>query len=347
MPMTATVFSGKESRSFKPEPVNLAIVVPCFNESEVLGITIPKLLSLLEELRAAHYCSSGSFILFVDDGSRDDTWLQIEKAAGQHYGFVRGLRLACNVGHQGALLAGLDYVTDKCDAAVSIDADLQDDLAAIPRMIEEYRAGAEIVLGAKQSRNIDPWLKRSVALSFYKIAKFMGVALVENHADCRLMSRSALKNLGRFSEGNLFLRGLPPLLHRRIAIVRYDITARPAGQSKYPFRKSLALAWNGITSFSVFPLRIVTYVGGLVFVGSFALTINAFVQSLRGMSLPGWASITVPLYMLGGLIMLSVGVVGEYTAKIFLEVKHRPRFLIDAVAGESQIDERKTAERLK
>lgn len=338
--MTVAVPSAQESRSYRPGPVSLAIVVPCFNESEVLGITIPRLLSLLVELKTAQYCSSGSFVLFVDDGSRDDTWLHIEKAAGQHHRSVRGLRLACNVGHQGALLAGLDYVTDKCDAAVSIDADLQDDLTAIPRMIEEYRAGAEIVLGAKQSRNIDPWLKRSVALSFYKIAKFMGVALVENHADCRLMSRSALKNLGRFSEGNLFLRGLPPLLHRRVTIVRYDITARPAGQSKYPFRKSLALAWNGITSFSVFPLRIVTYVGGLVFVGSFVLTINAFVQSLRGMSLPGWASITVPLYMLGGLIMLSVGVVGEYTAKIFLEVKHRPRFLIDTITGETETDQK-------
>lgn len=328
-----TLSTVQDSHLRKFTALRLAIVVPCFNESEVLGITIPRLMTLLEELRAIHNCSSESFILFVDDGSSDDTWFLIKKAAVQHYGSVCGLRLACNVGHQGALLAGLDYVTDKCDATVSIDADLQDDLAAIPKMIQEYRAGAEIVLGAKKSRDVDPWLKRSTAIGFYRLLKFMGVDLVENHADCRLMSACALQNLSKFSETNLFLRGLPPLLNQRVAVVTYDLTSRPAGQSKYPFRKMLSLAWNGITSFSVFPLRLVSYVAVLVFVGSFCLALYAFMQTLFGVTVPGWASITVPLYMLGGLIMLSVGIVGEYIGKVFLEVKRRPRFLVDEIIG--------------
>jgi polyisoprenyl-phosphate glycosyltransferase len=320
--------------------LRLAIVVPCYNEVEVLGTTIPRLLNLLDELKSHHGCSSESFVLFVDDGSRDDTWLQIKTAAALHHQSVRGLRLACNVGHQGALLAGLDYVTDKCDAAVSIDADLQDDLAAIPRMIMEYRNGAEIVLGVREAREVDGWFKRSTAIGFYKLMRIMGVDLGENHADFRLLSAHVLRSLKNFSECNLFLRAFPPLLHMNTATVTYDRLERLAGESKYPLRKMLSLAWNGITSFSVFPLRLVTYVGAIVFVGSLVLVFFSLIQALRGLTVHGWASITLPLYMLGGLIMLSVGIVGEYIGKIFLEVKRRPRFLIDSVTDDIDTNER-------
>lgn len=319
--------------------LRLAIVVPCYNEVEVLHTTIPRLLDLLDELKDQHNCASESFVLFVDDGSRDYSWLQIETAAKQYHNSVRGLRLACNVGHQGALLAGLDYVTDKCDAAVSIDADLQDDLAAIPQMIMEYRAGAEIVLGVRKARDVDGWFKRGTAIGFYKLMRIMGVDLVENHADFRLLSAKSLRSLRNFSECNLFLRAFPPLLHKKIATVTYNRLERLAGESKYPLQKMLGLAWNGITSFSVFPLRLVTCVGGIVFIGSFILGFYAFIYALRGVTVPGWASITVPLYMLGGLVMLSVGIVGEYIGKIFLEVKRRPRFLVDSVTDEVDTNE--------
>lgn len=328
-----TLSPAQGVHSVRPAPLRLAIVVPCYNEAEVLGTTILRMLALLNELKVHHDCSPDSFILYVDDGSQDDTWQQIKTAAKQQS--VRGLKLACNVGHQGALLAGLDYVTDKCDAAVSIDADLQDDLAAIPEMIREHRAGAEIVLGVRKAREVDDWFKRSTAIGFYKLMRIMGVDLVENHADFRLLSARVLRSLRNFSECNLFLRAFPPLLHSNMATVTYDRSERLAGESKYPLQKMLALAWNGITSFSVFPLRLVTYVGGIVFTGSLILVFYSLIQTLRGMTIHGWASITVPLYMLGGLIMLSVGIVGEYIGKIFLEVKRRPRFLIDAITDET------------
>jgi len=329
----------QDSCQLKVTALRLAIVVPCFNESEMLSITIERLQTLLEELKAQHNCSSDSFVLFVDDGSRDDTWQQIKEAAEGHQNGVRGLRLACNVGHQGALLAGLDYVTDKCGAAVSIDADLQDDLAAIPKMIKEYRCGAEIVLGVRKEREVDGWFKRSAAIGFYKLMRIMGVDLVENHADFRLLSVRVLRSLGKFSECNLFLRALPPLLHKNTATVTYDRLPRLAGESKYPFHKMISLAWNGITSFSIFPLRVVTCVGGIVFVGSIVLAFYAFIQTLRGITVHGWASIAVPLYMLCGLTVLSVGIIGEYIGKIFLEVKRRPRFLVDSVTDDVDSNE--------
>ena len=310
----------------------LAVVVPCYNESDVLGLTIPRLVSLVEDLQARGECAAKSFVVFVDDGSTDGTWQQIEDATRRHPRRVRGVKLCRNVGHQNALLAGLDYVTDKCDAAITLDADLQDDLEAIPRMIREFRAGAQMVLGVKESREADPWFKRVTALAFYKLMRAMGVDLVENHADFRLMSARVLRNLGTFPEYNLFLRALTPLLHREIATVRYKLISRRTGPSKYPLRRMLALAWNGITSFSVAPLRIISFVGACVFAGSFLLAMYALRTALAGETVPGWASITVPLYLLGGLIMLSVGIVGEYIGKIFLEVKRRPRFLVDTVA---------------
>jgi hypothetical protein len=232
------------------------------------------------------------------------------------------------------LLCGLDYVTDHCDAAISIDADLQDDLAAIPMMIWEYRKGAELVLGVRELREMDTWFKRTTALGFYKFMRLLGVDLVENHADFRLMSSRALRNLRHFPETNLFLRGLPPLLHRKVATVTYRRNKRLAGETKYPLPKMLALAWNGITSFTVVPLRMISAVGGLVFLASLFMIAYAVIGVLTDKVLPGWTSVVIPLYLLGGLIMLSIGVVGEYIGKMFLEAKRRPRFLVDTVVGE-------------
>jgi glycosyltransferase involved in cell wall biosynthesis len=322
----------------RSDSTQLAIVVPCYNESEVFSLTLEKLLSTLDLLITDDGCARDSFIVFIDDGSKDSTWDQIEIATQQFPRRVRGVRLARNVGHQGALLAGLEYVTGRCDAAISIDADLQDDLNAMHGMIREYKNGAEMVLGVRDARDVDTWFKRNTALAFYRVMRIMGVDLVENHADFRLMSSKALKNLARFPEFNLFLRGMTPLLHKRIATVTYSRGARAAGESKYPLRKMLALAWNGITSFSVMPLRMISMLGAIVFLGSLAMSVYALVGAVVGANLPGWTSITVPLYLLGGMIMLSVGIVGEYLGKLFLEVKGRPRFLVDFIAGEDSDD---------
>jgi glycosyltransferase involved in cell wall biosynthesis len=302
----------------------------------MLEISIPRLLQLLEDLSAKHACARQSFVVLIDDGSSDNTWELIIAAAAQHPERLRGLRLACNVGHQGALLAGLDYVTGKCDAAVSVDADLQDDLTAIPAMIGEWRKGAELVLGIRESREVDGWFKRTTALGFYRLMRWMGVDLVENHADFRLMSDRALRNLRQFPETNLFLRGLTPMVHQRVATVSYARAERLAGETKYPLRKMLSLAWNGITSFSVVPLRLISFAGFLVFVASLFMIAYALIGLMTGRTLPGWTSVVIPLYLLGGLIMLSIGVVGEYVGKIFLEAKRRPRFLIDAIVGSDE-----------
>jgi glycosyltransferase involved in cell wall biosynthesis len=315
--------------------LKIAIVAPCYNEVDVLPLSIPRLIAAIDDLATNHHCAADSYMVLVDDGSRDATWDIIAAAAMQHPGRVRGIRLSKNAGHQYALMAGLTYVTGDCDAAISIDADLQDDLNALPLMVAEHRSGAQIVLGVKESRTIDPPLKKLTAMVFYKVMKWMGVDLVENHADCRLMSARALDNLSKFPEYLLFLRGLQPLIHRKISVVKYHISPRLAGQSKYPLKKMLSLAWNGITSFSIMPLRLISWAGATVFSLSFAFAIYAFAQGVAGQTLPGWASITVPLYLLGGMMMLSIGVVGEYVAKIFMEVKHRPRFLIDEVTHTS------------
>ena len=313
-------------------PIQLALVSPCFNEEQVIPLSLPRLLTLLRDLASEGICSAQSYIVLVDDGSRDTTWETIAAAARKYPGRVRGIRLACNTGHQNALLAGLSYVTGRCDAAISIDVDLQDDLAAIPRMLAKHRSGAEIVIGVKASRTPDPFLKSLSAAAFYKGMHWAGVELTRNHADFRLMSARALENLSKFPESAVFLRGLQPLLHERRDSVEYDIGPRLAGKSKYNLKKMLSLALNGITSFSTAPLRLISVTGLLVSIVSFAFAIYALTQTLVGATLPGWASVTVPLYLLGGVMMLSLGVVGEYVGKIFLEVKNRPRFLIDDIA---------------
>jgi glycosyltransferase involved in cell wall biosynthesis len=307
----------------------IALVCPCYNEHEALPNSIPRLLQLLDEFSGEHGCSPESFVVLVDDGSRDDTWGLIRNAAAVNPGRVRGVRLARNAGHQNALMAGLAYATGKCDAAISLDVDLQDDLSAISKMIAEHKAGAEIVLGVKSEREADSFFKTATAQMFYGGMKLMGVNLVANHADCRLMSAKALRNLAQFPEYSLFLRGLQPLLHQRLSTITYPISPRPAGQSKYSLTKMLGLAIDGITSFSVTPLRLISCTGAAVSLASLLFAINGLVQALMGRALPGWASITVPLYLLGGVTMLSLGIVGEYVGKIYLEVKQRPRYLID------------------
>ncbi len=329
--------SKKGSVESKKARIQLAIVVPCYNEGEVLRITIPRLSSYLVTLIETHNCSPNSFIVLVDDGSYDDTWELIELAVKEHpVGRFRGLRLACNVGHQGALLCGLDYVTNRCDAAISIDADLQDDLAAIPEMLKKFSQGFEIVLGVRVSRQVDTWFKRTTALAFYKFMRLLGIHLVENHADFRLMSASVLRNLRLFPEVNLFLRGLLPLLHRNTAIVHYERAERLAGTTKYSLLKMLALAWNGITSFSVIPLRLISFLGGGIFFASLLMSAYAILSLITGRVLPGWTSIVLPLYLLGGVLMLSIGIVGEYVGKIFLETKRRPRFLVETILEEDK-----------
>lgn len=314
-------------------PLCVAIVVPCFNESEILGLTIPSLLGLLDTLVQDFNCAPQSHVVFVDDGSKDDTWHQIQQAAHAEPQRIRGVRLACNVGHQGALLCGLDDVTGRCDVAVSIDADLQDDLDAIPKMVLKYREGAELVLGVRETRDVDTWFKRNTALYFYRLMRWIGVDMVENHADFRLMSDRALRNLQQFNEYNLFLRALPLFLHRNVATVSYARSKRVAGVTKYTLGKMLALAWSGITSFSVAPLRMISAIGALVFLASLGLVAFAVLGVINHRTLPGWASVVIPLYLLGGLLMLSIGVVGEYVGKLFLEVKRRPRYLVDEQVG--------------
>ena len=318
------------------KPLTIAVVAPCFNEEEVLPTSIPRLISLVQNLIENHDCSVKSYIVLVDDGSKDSTWELIAAATKKFPNLVRGVRLSCNAGHQNALMAGLSYVTGRCDAAINIDVDLQDDLEALPLMVAEHRSGAEIVLGLKASRSADPFLKKITAMGFYKGMKWMGVDLVENHADCRLMSARALENLSKFPESGLFLRGLQSLVHGRISTVSYHLGHRLAGQSKYPLRKMLALALNGITSFSIVPLRLIALIGAVVFVISLIFATAALVKAMQGQTLPGWTSITVPLYILGGMIIFSIGIVGEYIGKIFLEVKHRPRFLVDEIAHEDR-----------
>ena len=311
----------------------IAIVVPCYNEGKMLPITIPKLIKLLDGLKNNLHCAGDCFLVFVDDGSTDNTWPLIDEATKQYPGQVHGVCLCANVGHQGALLCGLEYVMDKCDAAVSMDADLQDDINVIPDMVNQFRRGSEIVLGVRNEREVDTWFKRTTAVGFYRFMRWMGVNLAENHADFRLMSLRSLKNLRQFSEVNLFLRGLPPLLHKKITTVSYQRAKREAGNSKYPLSRMVALAWNGITSFSIVPLRLIAIMGGGVFLLSFFLTLYVLVNLFLGKTVHGWASTVLPMYLMGGGIMFSLGIVGEYVGKVFLEVKRRPPYLIDRISA--------------
>lgn len=307
--------------------VELTIVIPCYNEQEVLPETVKRLGALLGSLSGRGKITDTSHVCLVDDGSRDETWALIEQYAREQK-FVRGVKLSRNRGHQNALLAGLMTATGS--VVISIDADLQDDLAAIEAMLDAHQAGAEIVFGVRKLRQVDSFLKRFTAESYYRLLRLLSVDVVFNHADYRLMSRRAIDALREYEEVNLFLRGIIPQLGFRTATVYYDRSERFAGESKYPLRKMLSLAWNGVTSFSAAPLRLITGMGVLISLGSFAVTLWAlFVRFVSDMAVPGWTSTVVPIYFLGGIQLLAIGVIGEYLAKIYMETKRRPRFIIE------------------
>jgi len=307
---------------------NIGIVVPCYNEEEVLPETYRRLRGVIDGLREVGLCSEQSTITFVDDGSRDTTWESIESMATADP-CVRGIKLSRNRGHQVALLAGL--FAAQGDTLVTIDADLQDDVAAIEKMMRKHLEGAEIVYGVRDSRDTDTRFKRLTAALYYRLLATLGVDLVFNHADYRLMSRRAVEALKQYEEVNLFVRGIVPLLGYRTATVFYDRAARFAGVSKYPLKKMLAFAIDGITSFSVVPLRLITLMGFVVSLFSFAMVLLAIYSRLvLNITVPGWASSVVPIYFLGGIQLMSIGVLGEYVGKLYMEAKRRPRFFIEA-----------------
>jgi len=309
--------------------LKLGIVVPCYDEEAVLPETGKRLLQCVDAMQQAQLISGESTIHFVDDGSRDRTWQIIQSLCASDRR-VHGIKLSRNRGHQNALLAGLFSV--EADVLVTVDADLQDDVAVIEQMVRAHAAGSEIVYGARKSRVNDGVFKRSSAVFYYKILSWMGVDLVHNHADFRLMGRRAVDALREYSEVNLFLRGVIPLLGYPTTTVYYDRVARFAGVSKYPLRRMISLALNGITSFSITPLRLITAMGLLVSLFSFAMVLWVMYGVLvRHAVIPGWASSVIPIYFLGGVQLISVGILGEYVGKIYLETKRRPRYFIEEV----------------
>jgi polyisoprenyl-phosphate glycosyltransferase len=311
----------------------LNLIVPCYNEEEVLPETSARLLALLDKLIRTGTVSEASTLTFVDDGSRDRTWSIIETLHAQGRR-VRGIKLSRNRGHQNALLAGL--LTAPGDVLISLDADLQDDIEAIPRMLDEYRCGAEIVLGVRHKRDTDTLFKRFTAQAYYRILRAFDVEICPGHADFRLMTRRAIEALRGFQEVNLFLRGIIPLLGFPTAVVEYERHARFAGESKYPLHRMLALAFEGITSFSAAPLKWSTHLGAIVSVTSLGFGIWAlFVRMLTTLALPGWTSTVVPMYFLGGVQLLFLGLIGGYVSKIYSETKQRPRFIIERILDES------------
>ncbi len=309
----------------------ISLVIPCYNEEEVLRETTARLIPLLQQMREEGLVSDKSAVFYVDDGSRDKTWALIQELSATH-SEICGIKLSRNRGHQNALFCGL--MTAPGDALISVDADLQDDLDVIPQMVRHFRDGCEVVYGVRKRRDTDTFFKRFTAEGYYKLMAAMKVDVVFNHADYRLLSRRALDSLSEYREVNLFLRGLVRLLGYRSAIVEYDRAERFAGESKYPLRKMLSFAWQGITSFSTYPLRLITAMGFLISLLSLGLAGWALILRIfTDEALPGWASSVIPMYFLGGVQLLSLGVIGEYVAKIYVESKGRPRFHVEKLEG--------------
>lgn len=307
----------------------LGIVIPCFNEEEVLPETARRLSVLMADLVSRAKISVDSQMVFVDDGSKDRTWELIEQLAAETP-HVAGIKLSRNRGHQNALIAGL--FTVKGDVLVSMDADLQDDISAIEAMLDLYFGGTDIVYGVRRQRKSDTKFKRLTALVFYRLIQLLGVDSVYNHADYRLMSRRAIEALKQYREVNLYLRGIVPLIGFKGAVVYYDRTSRFAGESKYPFRRMLGLALDAITSFSVVPMRMITLIGFTVFFTSCIVTLWAlWAWMFTSAAVPGWTSIVLPMYFLGGIQIFCIGMLGEYIGKTYTEVKARPRFFIEAL----------------
>lgn len=311
----------------KTNPPKIAIVVPCYNEEKALPETMPRLLAVLNTLIDRNEISDDSFILCVDDGSSDSTWLVLSRLHSQ-FPAVRAISLAHNRGHQFALLAGLMDVRDKCDAAVSIDADLQDDPSAIFEMVSAFRNGKDIVFGVRRSRSTDSWFKRNSARAFYHIQSAMGVKAIYDHADYRLLSRQALDILSEYGEQNLFLRGIIPQIGLSTDIVYYDRLERIAGDSKYPFAKMLAFSIDGITSFSARPMRWIFSMGLILLILDIVVAVYVLTAYFRGDVVSGWTSLMLSLWFIASLLFMALGIIGEYIGKIFVETKQRPRYNI-------------------
>jgi glycosyltransferase involved in cell wall biosynthesis len=306
----------------------LKIVVPCYNEEEVLAETAKRLSAKINQLCAKKLISKKSGIVFVDDGSKDATWPLIANYHMQNPQLFWGINLSKNRGHQNALLCGLLAIKDCCDAAISIDADLQDDIEIIDAMLEKYNQGCEIVYGARSDRKSDSAFKRISAQGFYSFMRFLGADIVYNHADFRLMSAQALDALAEYKEVNLFLRGIIPMLGYKTGVEYYARAERFAGKSKYPLRKMLSFSFQGITSLSIKPMRMITWLGIILFCISLGMIVYSFVQYFSGKTIQGWSSAIVSVWAIGGLILFSIGIVGEYIGKIYLETKQRPRYHI-------------------
>lgn len=312
----------------------LGIVVPCYNEEEVLKIASEALRGVLNDLIAKEKISPDSFIMFVNDGSKDATWQLIEEEHSLYPHQVFGVKLAGNVGHQYALTAGLNTAKDMCDISVSIDADLQDDVAVIEEMVDKFHEGKDIVYGVRKKRTTDSFFKRTTAQGFYKFMNIMGVKTVYNHADFRLMSRRAMEQFSEYKEANLFIRGIVPLIGYETDCVYYDRKERVAGESKYPLKKMLALAFNGISSFSIKPISLITGLGALIIFLSVCAAIYALISYFLGNVQPGWTSLILSIWFLGGVQLLCIGLIGQYIGKIYIESKHRPRYNIEKVLSD-------------
>lgn len=309
----------------------LAIVVPCYKEEEVLEICSEALRGVLADLISKGKITEDSFVMFVNDGSKDRTWELIESEHAKYPTQVKGVNLAGNVGHQYALTAGLMVAKDMCDISVSIDADLQDDVTVIEQMVDAYYAGNDIVYGVRNDRSTDTFFKRFTAQGFYKFMEIMGVKTVYNHADFRLMSKRALEHFSKFKESNLFLRGMMPLIGYNTTSVYYSRKERVAGESKYPLKKMLALAFNGITSFSVKPISLILGLGVIIIALAVLAAVYALVAHFMGNTEPGWTSLMLSIWFLGGLQLFAIGLVGMYIGKIYMEVKERPRYNIEKI----------------
>lgn len=305
------------------------LVIPCYNEEEVLPDSAEKLKAKMHALMQDSRITHDSRIVFVDDGSKDKTWEIIEKLHEAEPTLFDGIKLSRNEGHQKALLAGLMQVRFSCDAAISLDADLQDDINAIDEMIDRFAEGNQIVYGVRSERETDTAFKRGTAHGFYKLMALMGVELVYDHADFRLMSAEALEALSQFREKNLFLRGLVPMIGYKSTKVYYERGERLAGESKYPLSKMLGFAMEGITSLSIKPIRLITSLGVLIFAMSIVMLIYFFIRHVTGHTVPGWTSIVFSVWAIGGLQLLAIGVIGEYIGKIYLETKQRPNYFIE------------------
>lgn len=305
----------------------LYVVIPCYNEEEVLAVTTEKLTEKLNKMIKDKLISKDSKIMYVNDGSKDTTWELICEFNKENK-FVTGVNLSRNRGHQNALLAGLMTAKEYADIVISMDADLQDDINVMDKMVKEYNSGCDIVYGVRSARKTDTWFKRTTAEGFYKFMAKLGVEIVYNHADYRLMSKRALNELEKFKEVNLFLRGIIPLIGFKTSKVEYERNERFAGESKYPLKKMLNFAWDGITSFSVKPLRIICTLGFVILFASIIIMLYSLIRKLTGNTVDGWSFLAISIWFIGGLQMISIGIIGEYVGKMYNETKQRPRFII-------------------